>query len=275
MNNVLTISKFAVKELSSKKIVWFFFGISIFVLAILLVVFNAFNVQEIAPVIKFKSNHNEITDIFLLAAMFFKTSVAMPLFGGGLFISIFAISGLVPSVLEKGTVEFFLSRPIKRTELLLGEFLGGIFVIFLNISFLVLGTWLLVGIYLGDWSLNFLLIIPVIVLSVSVFYGLIILMGVKWQNSVAAMMISYLIFIAVSPILNSKDTILVFLDGAFWKYLLNIFYYIIPQSSDLAGITASIVLSKPIDNYLPILVAVLQLSVYFYLAVLLLKKKDF
>jgi hypothetical protein len=100
-------------------------------------------------------------------------------------------------------------------------------------------------------------------------------MGVKWQNSVAAMMISYLIFIAISPILHAKGTILVFLDGAFWNYLLNILYYIIPQPSDLAGITASIALSKPITSYLPILVAVLQLSAYLYLAVLLLKRKDF
>jgi ABC-type transport system involved in multi-copper enzyme maturation permease subunit len=275
MNNIFTISKFAVKELSSKKIVWFFFGISIFVLAVLLVVFNSFNIQEIAPVIKFKGRHKEVTDIFLIAAMFFKTAVAMPLFGGGLFISIFAVSGLIPSILEKGTVEFFLSRPVKRFELLLGEFLGGIFVIFLNISFLVLGTWLLVGIYLGDWSLSFLLIIPAITLVFSLFYSLIILMGVKWQNSVSAMMISYLIFIAVSPILNSKDTILVFLDGAFWRYLLNILYYIVPQSSDLAGITASIAFSQPIDSFLPLGVAVLQLSVYLYLAVLLLKRKDF
>jgi len=275
MNNIFTISKFAVKELSSKKIVWFFFGISIFVLAVFLIVFNTFNIQVIAPVIKFKGRHKEVTDIFLIAAMFFKTAVAMPLFGGRLFISIFAVSGLIPSILEKGTVEFFLSRPVKRFELLLGEFLGGIFVIFLNISFLVLGTWLLVGIYLGDWSLSFLLIIPAITLVFSLFYSLIILMGVKWQNSVSAMMISYLIFIAVSPILNSKDTILVFLDGAFWRYLLNILYYIVPQSSDLAGITASIAFSQPIDSFLPLGVAVLQLSVYLYLAVLLLKRKDF
>ncbi len=275
MRNIYLISKYAVKELSSKKIIWFFFGISLLVIAILLIVFNTLNVKDIAPVVKFKSRHSEVKDVFSLAAMFFKTAVTVPLFGGGLFISIFAVSGLIPSLLEKGTVEFFLSRPVKRLELLLGEFLGGVFVIFLNITFLIVSTWLIVGIYLNDWNLNFLLIIPLITLAFMVFYSLIMLMGIKWQNSVAAMMVAYLIFIALSPILHGKETIFLFLDGAVWKYLINGFYYLLPQSSDLAGMTAKISLGQPIGSYAPIFVGFVQTTVYFYLGLLLFKKKDF
>ncbi len=275
MNNIFLISKYAVKELSSKKIIWFFFGISLFVIGILLIVFNTFNVKDIAPVIKFKTRHAEIKDAFSLAALFFKTAVTMPLFGGGLFISIFAVSGLIPSLLEKGTIEFFLSRPVKCSELLLGEFLGGVFVIFLNITFLIISTWLIVGYYLNDWNLNFLLIIPLITLAFMVFYSLIMLMGIKWRNSVAAMMTAYLIFIALSPILNGKETIFIFLDGALWRYLITGLYYIIPQSSNLAEITAKIALGQPIESLLPIGVSLVQMSVYFYLGLLLFKKKDF
>ena len=275
MRNTYLISKYAVKELSSKKIIWFFFGISLLVIAILLVVFNTLNVKDIAPVIKFKSRHSEVKDAFNLVAIFFKTAVTVPLFGGGLFISIFAVSGLIPSLLEKGTVEFFLSRPVRRWELLLGELLGGVYVIFLNITFLVVSTWLIVGIYLNDWSLSFLLIIPLITLAFLVFYSLIMLMGIKWQNSVAAMMVAYLIFIALSPILHGKETIFLFLNAPVWKYLINGLYYLLPQSSDLAGITAQISLGQSIESFTPIIVSLVQMSVYFYLGVLLFKKKDF
>ncbi len=275
MNNIFLIAKYAVKELSSKKIIWFFFGISVLVIGILLLVFNSLNLNDILPLIKFKGKHQEITNASQLASMFFKTAVTMPLFGGGLFLSIFAVSGLIPSILEKGTVEFFLSRPIKRYELLWGEFLGGTFVIFLNISFLVISTWLIIGAYLGDWGLHFLIIIPLITLAFMVFYSIIILMGIKWQSSVAAMMTAYLIFIALSPILHAKDTVLLLLDGALWKYLITGLYYIIPQTADLAGITAFVALGKSVNSILPVLVTFVQILVYFFLSLMLFRKKDF
>src|SRR3989304_5864956 len=41
-----------------------------------------------------------------------------------MFLGIFATAGLIPSMLEKGTVELYLSKPISRIEILLSRSLG-------------------------------------------------------------------------------------------------------------------------------------------------------
>ena len=74
-----------------------------------------------------------------------------------MFLSVFASAGLIPSVLEPGRIELLLSKPVSRTHILLGRYLGNILVISSNVVFLVLGVWTILGIKSGIWSPAFLI----------------------------------------------------------------------------------------------------------------------
>ena len=71
--------------------------------------------------------------------------IATFLYTWGMFLSVFASAGLIPSVLEPGRIELLLSKPLSRSHILLGRFAGNVLVVALNTSYLVLGVWIILG----------------------------------------------------------------------------------------------------------------------------------
>ena len=71
-------------------------------------------------------------------------------------LSVFASSGLIPSVLEPGRIELILSKPVSRTHILLGRFIGNVAVVALNTTYLVLGVWIIFGLKTKIWGAQFL-----------------------------------------------------------------------------------------------------------------------
>jgi ABC-type transport system involved in multi-copper enzyme maturation permease subunit len=70
---------------------------------------------------------------------------------------IFGIAGLIPSMLKKGTIDLFLSKPLARSELLMSRVLGGVSGIALNLFYFFFGIWLIFGLKAGVWHWLFYL----------------------------------------------------------------------------------------------------------------------
>src|SRR5260370_3063905 len=77
-----------------------------------------------------------------------------------MFLAVFASAGLIPSVLEPGRIELLLSKPVSRTHVLLGRYVGNILVVSCNIIYLVLGVWTILGVKTAICSASFLVAIP-------------------------------------------------------------------------------------------------------------------
>ncbi|MCP5061257.1 MAG: ABC transporter permease subunit [Ignavibacteriae bacterium] len=272
MNNILTISKFTIREALSRKIFVTFFAISTFVILVFAALFAFVSFEDLIQV----STANDPTmsiDSELVKGL--KLFVVAPLFGGGLFLAIFSAASFIPNMLEKGSIDLLLSKPISRAQVILGKFLGGTIIVFVNIAYLIISIWLLIGIKFGIWELSFLLTILTITFTFAVLYSLIILIGILTQSSVLAMMISYLIFFILSPILNARDTISTFIDNSAIETILNIFHYITPKTSELGSITTTISLGGSIDSFQPILTSFLFMVIILYLSISIFRKKDY
>src|SRR6185437_10563690 len=63
--------------------------------------------------------------------------VSIVLYIWGTFLAVFASAGLIPSVLEAGRISLLLSKPLTRTRLLMGRYLGNIAVVSLNHIYLI------------------------------------------------------------------------------------------------------------------------------------------
>ena len=273
MRNVLIITKSTLQEAFARKNFMFFFGVSCLVLLIMSILFASVSTDSFLGSIHV-NNGSDLDPLSHLVG-FFRTLIILPLFGGGLFLSIFSVSSFIPNMLEKGNIDVLLSKPVGRDQIIWGKFFGGFLVVLFNVAFLVLGIWLLIGIKFGNWDTAFLMTIPTISFTFAVLYSLIILIGILSQSSILAMMLSYLIFFVFSPVLVVRDKIIELVGSKFLEVVLNGLYYIIPKTSELGSITTDLAKGGSIADYQPILSSFLFMILSLALSVIIFSKKDY
>lgn len=273
MKNILTITYYTIREALSRKIFIAFFGISSLVLLVIMAVFAATSLETLSNI----QMDGKGTEGVLLQhlAVFFKTIIVMPLFGGGLFLSIFSSSSFVPNMLEKGNIDLILSKPISRGQIIQGKFWGGVCVVLFNIAYLVIGLWLLIGLKFGVWDTELFITIASITFTFAVLYSLMILVGIATRSSVLAMMLSYLIFFIFSPVLQMRDKIYPLMDSAVMENIIDGIYYLIPKTSELGSITANLAAGGTIATYQPIISSFLFMILSLGLSIFIFSKKDY
>ncbi|MEL6106257.1 MAG: ABC transporter permease [Planctomycetota bacterium] len=100
------------------------------------------------------------------------------------FLGVLVTASILPDMLQPGSLHLLLSKPISRTKLLLAKYVGGCAFVFLCVSQIMVGLWLVAGARLDLWNARFLLCIPVLVLLFAVYYSVSILAGLFWRSPV-------------------------------------------------------------------------------------------
>ena len=180
-------------------------------------------------------------------------------------------------MLEKGNIDLLLSKPISRSQLIIGKYLGSILFIFINIGLLIFGTWLIISLKFSYWDASFLWSIVIITFTYAVLYSIIVLFGIITRSSIFGMMIAYFIFLIISPaLLFVKANVDRFSISDFLKELLKDLYYIIPKTQELMTITLiDVSTGKSIVNYQPIITSSVFLIIILGYGVFLFTRKDF
>ncbi len=268
MKNILTLSMLTFREALSKRIFIFFFGVSTFIILIfgLLFTFGTVNFISTGFVDGSVTSFNNTLDNGI------KMFLTYPLYVGGMFLSIFSVAGFIPSLLEKGNIDLILSKPVSRSQIILGKFFGGTAMVFVNLFYAVFMLWLLFGIKLDVWGTGFLLVPFTITLAFATIYSLIILIGIISKNTTFSLIVSFLIFFVFSPLLASESVSFIFFHN---KTIKDILYYIVPQTSDLSTITLSLALGNPIENFAPVFTSILYIILILYISIFIFSKKDY
>ena len=120
MENIITISNFTIREALSRKIIITFFAISTFVILIFALLFALVSMDDLSGMVQ--TNSMDSLEIAGEIAKGIKLFVVAPLFGGGLFLSIFSASSFIPNMLEKGSADVIISKPVSRSQIILGKF---------------------------------------------------------------------------------------------------------------------------------------------------------
>lgn len=263
MKNIWLIIQFTIRESIVRKVFIAFFIIS--TLAIIgNYFFFGFIPQEGMPI---GSENN-------FSFFMFRSSVSIVI-SIGIFLSIFSCANFIPLIMEKGTIDLFLSKPISRTQLILGRYLGGLFFVLLNVIYLVLGVWLVFAIKFGIWNFNLLWIILTITYAFALLNSILILFGVLTRNSIISMMIAYLVYLVLSPILARKEFYINLIQSDFIKAIINIFYYIIPNTdSILSQTTNDLMQGSGITNFGTVFSTLLFLIISLILSLYIFEKKD-
>jgi ABC-type transport system involved in multi-copper enzyme maturation permease subunit len=153
----------------------------------------------------------------------------------------FGVSGLVPDMLEKGTIELFLSKPLTRTELFIARSLGASSGITLNLIYFFLGMWIIFGLKLGTWHSSVLLFILLFTLTYYCFYSIVAVIGLITRSTALTVMLS-IVFVIISGGLEVRVNGMYLLwDNVFYHRILDALYYLTPQLSAMIDNSTKII----------------------------------
>lgn len=104
----------------------------------------------------------------------------------GILVAVIVTAGSVPGLLQKGTLDFVLSRPVERSTLLIYKYIGGCVYIFLLATLVIGGCWLALSLRTGYWNPWFPLTILTLTFFFAVLYSVSVLVGVLTRSAGAA-----------------------------------------------------------------------------------------
>jgi ABC-type transport system involved in multi-copper enzyme maturation permease subunit len=200
--------------------------------------------------------------------------IATFLYTFGMFLAVFASSGLIPSVLEPGRIELLLSKPLSRTHILLGRYAGNVLVVLLNAAYLVLGVWTILGVKTGIWSPVFLVAIATTTFIFAVLLTVVVLIGVLFESAALATMVTVALMI-ISPILAQTSVMMRLLSSEWSRDLWRVLYYAFPKVWELGKITLDAIQSGTFSGFMPIWSSALFGAVMLSAALAIFARRDF
>ena len=141
-------------------------------------------------------------------------------------------------MLQKGTLDLVLARPIGRAKLLLAKYLGGCWFVFLMASVLISGAWLAFALRLGYWSPWFLLTVLVVTAQFAVPYSVAVLVGVWSRSSGVSALAAIAIWMISGAIVEWRTVVKtgVFQQADWLNNSLEVIYTILPKTADVSAL---------------------------------------
>lgn len=205
---------------------------------------------------------------------FYGTAIVM----ATLFLGIFATAGIVPSMMEKGTIDLLLSKPISRTTLLFGRLLGGILAVLVNLVAFVTAIWALYGFASGVWYLPFLgSTIAIAFFAYLVVLSGVLLMNVMSESWILPLCIAYVHVMVLAPTLaNREETLFTIIHSSIARGILDGLHYMLPQTAVLAtNSLRDAIVSSTVISWEPFIQGAIFAAIATTLAVRQFNRKDF
>ena len=238
------------REAFARRIFWGFAGCCTALLIFLIFIMRIDVVQGALATITIFGRTMPSTDVQGLVHQT-QSVIAMALYFFGMALSIFASAGLVAAVFEPGRIELLLSKPVSRTQILLGRYLGNVLVVAANIIYLTAGSWIIFGIKTGLWGQGFLISSLFTIFVFAVLLAVIVLVGVLWESAAVAIMATFGITI-VTLIVAQRATLERLLDSEWSRNVVRVLYYVLPKTSDISVIIRHVILNEPVDSWMPV-----------------------
>jgi ABC-type transport system involved in multi-copper enzyme maturation permease subunit len=262
------------REAFARKIFWGLFGLSAVMILFFLFLLKIDIVEGgVATVSLFGGTSNRMQDVDRVVRGVY-AGIATFLYTWGMFLSVFASSGLIPSILEPGRIELLVSKPVSRTHILLGRYAGNVLVVSCNVIFLVLGVWTILGLKTGIWSGTFLISIATTIFIFAVLLGVVVLIGVLFDSAALSTMVTVALMI-VSPILAQTALMMRLLSSEWSRQVWRVLYYSTPKVYDLGKMTLDGILSRSFSGFMPIWTSALFGAVVLSAALVIFSRRDF
>ncbi|MGC8794646.1 MAG: ABC transporter permease subunit [Bryobacteraceae bacterium] len=240
-----------VREAGARWVFWGFYGLSTALILFFLFILRIDVVEGArATVTLFGETSPRALPVERLVRQF-QGGVASFLYVAGMGLAIFASAGLTAATFETGRIEWLLSKPISRTRLLLWRFAGNLLVVSLNVCYLVLGVWLILGWKTGVWATGFLAAAATTIFMFTVLLSVVTLAAVLTGSAALATMVAFALMV-ISPILAQHQLMVKLLDSEFWRDAWRLLYWVLPKVFEVGRINMDLLRGRAVESWMPV-----------------------
>jgi ABC-type transport system involved in multi-copper enzyme maturation permease subunit len=184
-------------------------------------------------------------------------------------------------MLEKGTIDLFLSKPLSRAELFLARSFGATTGIALNLIYFFIGIWFIFGLKLGVWHWGFLSSVLYVTYAFACFYSFVALIGMITRSTGFSIMIAFM-FMLISWGLELREKGLYILwDNVVYHRLLDALYYLTPQINGMLSNSTLIVGKNPFTpvqmefTFMPFLYSFFSMAFLYSISIWYFSHQDY
>jgi ABC-type transport system involved in multi-copper enzyme maturation permease subunit len=164
----------------------------------------------------------------------------------GLFLALMATSTLFPQMLQKGSIDLLLCRPISRWRIVTARFAGGVCIMAANAAYLFLGVWLVLGLKSDIWTRGFPLSTFLAIFCFVVLFSIVMMVSVITESSPAGLLAGYTVLM-FSPVLAAHDRITPAFSSEFYRDVFRGLYWILPKSAETISAMRRLILDQPLE----------------------------
>ncbi len=128
----------------------------------------------------------------------------------GVIICLLGTAGMFPSMLEPGTIEVLLSKPISRFKIFMSKYVGSLAFVLVQSAYFVVLTLLVLRWQTGVWLWAYLWAIPLLVLLFSYIYCVCVLAAILTRSTLTALICALAFWFFLSGISAMEDVYVYF-----------------------------------------------------------------
>lgn len=118
-----------------------------------------------------------------------------------------ACSMYVPNMVESGSIDLVLSKPVRRWHVYFGKYVGGLLLYSLVLVAAFVIIFLGIGAKTGVWHFRFLAGIPMTIFALALLFSIIAWVGLWTRSTAMAMVIGYVYYLVVDTAIGHLDEI--------------------------------------------------------------------
>ena len=164
----------------------------------------------------------------------------------GLFLALMATSTLFPTMLQKGSIDLLLCRPIPRWRIITARFLGGAAIMAFNAAYLFVGVWAVLGFKSDVWNNAFPLSSLLVVFAFIVLFSVVMISSVITENGASGLLTAFTLLI-FSPVLAAHEHITPTFSSELYRKIFRSMYWILPKSAETISAMRRLILNRPLD----------------------------
>ena len=192
----------------------------------------------------------------------------------GLFLALLATSTLFSTMLQKGSIELLLCRPIPRWRIVTARFLGGAAIMAFNGAYLFLGVWTVLGWKSGVWNSGFPISTVFAVFAFVVLFSVVMVVSVTTESAPAGLLVAFTMLI-FSPILAAHEQITPTFSSELYRQIFRSLYWLVPKSFETIAAMRRLILERPLDINWAVGTSAMFALVCYVVTVVYFTRKDF
>ena len=189
------------------------------------------------------------------------------------FLSVLATAGIIPSMMARGRIDFYLSRPLSRAQLLLAR-LGGIWIVYgALIAVVVLIQSLTAWVVLGQFSAHVFTVLAIQLLAFAIWLSITGTAAVMSGSQAMSLMAAFVLWV-LQYLLSYHDFIKQWVDSRPIVALVEVLYYIVPKTGQMSDLGVALAAGGQ-HTWLPLVTSLLFAAVMLIVAVAVFRRRDF